>query len=135
MKLFSKYSILITSFFFCLNCSQKSIDSSEITDVLESCKYCPTDYKYIFFIPSLGCVGCISDAEKFLQENVDNSEYLFVLEKVQSEKALNIRLGFNIKDKERVIYVNDRIKFLQNFSTPIIYDINSGEFVSFEGKS
>lgn len=132
MKSFLTYLTLFNCALFFASCSKNNDYSTELNYILSECMNCPSDYKYIMLIPSLGCVGCISDAETFLQENVNNSDYIFILEKVQSKKALRIRLGFDFQKESRIIYLEDKIKFIENFTFPMIFDTKSGNLTQFE---
>jgi hypothetical protein len=126
MKSFLKFSLLSGSILFLFACSSRENPQREIERIINKCEFCPENYNFVMLIPSLGCVGCISDAEEFLKENKDNTDYLFILEEVQSKKMLKIRLEFDFEHSERVIYLNDKINFLENFSSPLILDVSTG---------
>ncbi|GMQ28181.1 hypothetical protein Aconfl_08240 [Algoriphagus confluentis] len=132
MKSFLKFILLLSSLLCSLACSNVNKPQNEIKKIISNCESCPKNFKFVMLIPSLGCVGCISDAEEFLKENINNSDYLFVLEEVQSKKMLKIRLGFDFERSERVIYINNKINFLEEFTSPLIFDTSTGSISPWE---
>ena len=77
-------------------------------------------YKNIVVLPGAGCSGCISEGEGFLAENYENEEYLFVLTKISSLKALSHKTGIDVT-KYPNIYIDDTNNFLKK--TRLIYPL------------
>lgn len=81
-----------------ISCSTELNGTSTILRQVElSLKKDLSGYKAIFFVPSSGCSGCISEAESYLLNNYILSKrkgILFVVTGHRSEKSARVRLGF-----------------------------------------
>lgn len=89
-------------------------------------------YDWIVILPSLGCKGCIQEAELFMQNNVNNKKILFVLTKIESLKVLQKKIGFNIGEHTNILL--DRMDKLvvptDNSIYPCILKLMDGVVVS-----
>lgn len=52
-----------------------------------------TQYDEVVIIPGAGCTGCISNAENYFKNYVNNDRYMFVFTYFISKKSLFMRLG------------------------------------------
>lgn len=61
------------------------------------------DTKTLFIIPNAGCNGCITTAETFVMDNVDQFESIkFIFTGTSSQKALKLKIGDTIYNNEKV---------------------------------
>ncbi len=55
------------------------------------------DYNAVLMMPSVGCSGCISDAEYFVVQHFDSIEHVkFIFTKLESKKILKHKIGDSI---------------------------------------
>lgn len=62
------------------------------------------EFNYIVLIPGSGCTGCISSAERYFIENVNNAKIKFIFTMITSRKELELRLGKENSLKENVYF-------------------------------
>lgn len=90
-------------------------------------------YKYVVLIPNSGCSGCISNAENFYLENVNNSDIKFIFTYIASKKNLYLKLNREFLSKNNV-YIDLKNDFhFKNFKEsiyPIVFFIENGQVVS-----
>lgn len=84
-------------------CSAKEeMYANKVIRLLQENKIKTEYFTHIVIIPEVGCGGCISEAEHFLQENQEE-DILFIFTKVRSEKELRLRHGNILKRKNVII--------------------------------
>lgn len=87
-------------------CSHTENDYKKIADIVNDDISLNT-VKYIVVIPQEGCGGCITTAEEFYNNHIDNKDIVFVLTNVMSMKAIKHRLNFDASNT--IIDINNEI--------------------------
>jgi len=85
--------------------------------------------KWMVILPGLGCHGCIQEGEVFMRDNINNTDILFVLTKIESLKILQKKIEVNIKNHSN-IYIDNKEGFnipTKNSVYPCIVYIENGE--------
>lgn len=104
MKKKSLISIfLLFLLFFLSNCSSdKSV--KELENKINS-HYQKNDLnsEFILAVPNSGCPSCISTAELFLRDRINNEKLFVILTKISSPKSFEIRTDINIDSTSNVI--------------------------------
>jgi len=87
-------------------------------------------YDMIVIIPGSGCAGCISNAERFFQNNVTNEKTKFILTHNASVKNLTLRVGKEnialpnvLIDKEDLFYLSKHAERIY----PYAFYVNNGK--------
>lgn len=78
-----------------------------------------TDFERILVVPSVGCTGCISEAETFFKENYDKEEYLYIFTSIGDLKLLKIKLSDSLLNRTNVLLDYDNT--LTNIGFTSIY--------------
>lgn len=86
------------------------------------------DYTLALIVPSGGCGGCISNAEQFMQENIQNKHILFCLTGFYSEKDIKFQYG-NILSAENMYVDKGNVLYQNGLASiyPILYHLQNGE--------
>lgn len=78
------------------------------------------NYEMIVILPGSGCTGCITNAEIFFVNNINNSKIKFILTHSDSKKNLGLKLG-----KENIylsnVFIDDNDLFYLNLFEEKIY--------------
>ncbi|WP_194776328.1 hypothetical protein [Pararhodonellum marinum] len=90
------------------------------------------EVKYIIFVPTVGCTGCISFAEKNLVKHQNNNKIFFVIEEVRSKKELSLKLGRNVNDFKNLLIFESPINNLDNFISPKVLIDETGKMSEFD---
>ena len=81
-------------------------------------------------ISNVGCGGCISGSEAFLKRNTNDSIF-FVFTNISSLKALRLRMGDKLQQKN--VYVDENNDFLFNDeridSYPVVFQVSNSKKV------
>lgn len=136
MKTISVYALLLL--LVCgMACKEKSVKEKEadyVHEIVNSLPVKKTQYKWLVILPGLGCHGCIQEAEMFMQQNIANSNILFVLTKVESLKILQNKIDIKLNehpnvylDKENTIRIPS-----DNSIYPCIVQLKDGEAVNYQ---
>jgi hypothetical protein len=72
------------------SCKFEDEDNSELKQFTKLQKL--KDNTLIYVIPGAGCTGCISEAEKFAIEKVNNDSFCFLFTKIISRKLFKLKL-------------------------------------------
>ncbi len=88
--------------FLLFSCTGSSINKhcQFIVDSLIDSK---SNYDAIFIIPGLGCPGCITKAERFVKENFNQPNVLFIFTSVPSMKILKLKMGDKVLQSPNVV--------------------------------
>ena len=110
--------------------------SSELSKLIErelGSSLC--SYEMIILIPGTGCTGCITNAESYFSNNINNKKLLFILTNNYSEKGLALRLGKDNISKSNVIIDREDIYYLKDYEEkiyPIIVKISDGKIIQMQ---
>lgn len=82
-------------------------------------------FKNIMIIPSVGCSGCISDAESQLKNNILDGEtdILYILTEVHSKKILSLKLTEKVMTSKYIVS-DDESELGNSSSFKSIYPTN-----------
>jgi precorrin-6B methylase 1 len=84
-------------------------------------------------ISNVGCGGCISGSEAFLKRNTNDSIF-FVFTNISSLKALRLRMGDKLQQKN--VYVDENNDFLFNDeridSYPVVLQVSNPKKVEWD---
>lgn len=87
--------------------------------------------KYIVVIPNAGCEGCINEAESLMIKyaSKQNESIYFVLTTYDSEKAIYLKYGYEIKEAKNVLIDAESIFNGNGYNSiyPIILYLNKGK--------
>lgn len=105
---------------FCLlNCGKEHYNEA-LGKVAE--RFLRTDsvkYTQLIVIPATGCAGCISNAEYYFLQRVQNPEIKFVFTGIVSKKALTLRLKKEYLQQKNVYIDEDNLFYLTGFEEKI----------------
>ncbi len=134
LSLATNKAFIVIIFFtlFCCNNKSDLENISKVRTILSDCEFCIKDPNYILVIPSLGCTGCISQAESFMIENNNNENILFLLDKVSSRKDLRTRLGFDFMKSKNIFVSSEALNLFDNFIYPKLVNFETGEISDIE---
>jgi hypothetical protein len=127
IKFFSKYLKLkkVIDFFLIIiifSCDTKNSKIEEfIGDILIQNK----NVEYIVFVPSAGCIGCISFSETLMKEHANDDQIFFINENVSSAKELSLKIGINVKNVENIHIMSHNLNLFENFIAPKVYIVSS----------
>lgn len=87
------------------------------------------DELIIVTIPTTGCQSCIGPALSFLNENVENERFMFVITEIQDNKALRNDLGTEIYNNINLIIDRDNLWRKAGLAKeyPLIIRLKNGE--------
>jgi hypothetical protein len=94
-----------------------------------------TDAKAYYVIPNAGCEGCISAAESFVVDNIDNVVGVkFIFTNFKSAKMLNLKLGKDVVSHKNVILDHGNEFFRAGFESiyPMVFRIKNGSVIHVE---
>lgn len=114
--------IVMSLIFSCTNESTKVEAFSK--DILNQ----NNNLEYIVFIPSAGCVGCISYSESLIEKYANDDRFFFIIENLHNTKELSLKIGKNVNTIENVRILNHSMDVFENFISPKVY-IVSTQFV------
>ena len=83
------FIFIISSLLGCNNTSVHISHKSLIQDYPNKSK----DYNIYFIIPGAGCPGCITNAELFFKNNIDNKNIRYIFTSIESEKLFRMKFG------------------------------------------
>lgn len=91
-------------------------------------------FNFILIVPGLGCQGCISSAEKFITENINRKEILFILTSIESLKVAQNRLGIDLRSSDNVLLDFDNRFLIRTDDSiyPILIVQNKGAITSLD---
>jgi len=96
----------------------------------------PNPEKYVAYIiiPSIGCEGCISNAETFLLKNYKRktNKIKFFIASTSSKKALKIKFNVDIFNSANVEIVNEMIIKNERLIYPVVLLLDSNKIKSIE---
>lgn len=121
--------LLFITFFACSISSYKDALAKVVKANIENLK----DYDMIIVIPGSGCTGCITVAEKFFNENVNNDRYLFVFTNNISQKNIRLKLGKDNILKNNVIIDTTNKFYIDKFEEsiyPLAMVLNRNEIIN-----
>jgi len=75
-------------------------------------------FEAVLLIPGAGCPGCISGAETFVKENLDNEKILYIFTRINSGKTLRSKLSLN-KDLPGNIFFDREKRYSLNPEYPL----------------
>lgn len=84
-------------------------------------------YNYVVILPSLGCQGCISTVEEFIKNNINRTDVLFILTRMESLKMLQNKIGIEV-NKHPNVWIDLENEFLitsDNSIYPIVLDLEN----------
>lgn len=93
------------------------------------------DYDTILVIPGSGCPGCISAAERWVRDHVDDDGLLIVFTGIVSRKTLLGRLrhyGIDPEQKKSIRMDAENTFYLENYvqcSYPYAFRVDNGEVI------
>jgi hypothetical protein len=92
-------------------------------------------YKAYLVIPGAGCDGCISNAEKLMQVNIDRYDIRFIFTKIESQKILALKIGRNNLLSKNV-FLDQENKILSLFegrdiNYPFVLYLNGNKITGF----
>jgi hypothetical protein len=93
------------------------------------------NYKYIVIIPGSGCTGCITFAENFFVDNVDNKEMIFIFTDIISRKQLSIKLKAENIQRPNVLIDSNKDFYLTGYKEkiyPVIATIDREKIVKIQ---
>ena len=131
-----KYCVLF--FLLCTSChigdtKEKSALDRMVKQLKRISNYNKGTFTHIVVIPNVGCGGCISESEAFLKRNTNDSIF-FVFTNISSLKALRLRMGDKLQ--QRNVYVDENNDFLFNDeridSYPIVLQVNNPKKVEWD---
>lgn len=113
-----------------ISCKKTDTYEDKISNKLESLdNFSFQNYSFVIIIPGSGCTGCISEAESFFHENIDNENVFFIFTKINSVKNLRLRFG-NLLDRINVLVDQKDSFYIRDTNTSIypviIYIQNKG---------
>ena len=100
--------IIAAMMMICLSCqNNKAVEkidpetyiSKQVSELFNKQSICYSD---IIILPGTGCSGCITNAEVFLKNNYQNTDYYFILTNITSMKLLNAKIGVNLSQYTNV---------------------------------
>lgn len=136
IMMYSSWSRKVNSFIFCTIfltfCSyetkEKENNLLKLFEVLGKEKP-DKNVKAIVLIPSVGCTGCIGEAEQFMLDNIKKlSNIQFILTGINSKKAFKIRFKEVLHNSQVLIdyeNITERKKLLGIY--PKIYYLHKGQ--------
>jgi len=110
--------VVLTS---CFACSEKQ-DKGGSSQIIQGLKEIRPGvdlklFRNILIIPSAGCAGCITTAEKFVLQHINELDStLIVFTRISTKKIFNLKFGF-LSDKPNVILDFDDILGQNGFSS------------------
>lgn len=117
--------------FLLVSCGSKDQSESYLQKKLVNVSDINT-YKYAVILPSLGCQGCISTVEEFIKNNINRTEVLFILTRIESLKMLQNKIGIDVNKHSNVL-IDLENKFLitsDNSIYPIVLELEESTIKS-----
>jgi len=97
------------------------------------------NYKAAVIIPQAGCSGCVSTAEEFTRQNINNSQILFIFTKIVSEKELRAKLKIDTEPPSNCYFdVDNKYSFpvgCEGSEYPLLVYFSKGKEMEVESAS
>lgn len=95
------YLLFLLTVLLIAACSDNHAKLSRAIGALDADRLAAGSY---VIIPNQGCEGCISTAEAFVKNNIDNSDSIrYIFTRIQSVKLLKIKLGNDVMSSSKVL--------------------------------
>jgi len=137
MKL-DKYSCLCFMLLWVFtSCSDKDLRFSEIESSMQTLNInqSTSAVRALFIVPNAGCDGCITNAETFIMDNIEQSQFLqIIFTGTNSQKSLKLKIGESIYNHNQVFIDRDNIFYNSSLFTayPTIAYLDRGKVVEIQ---
>lgn len=124
------FLIILLLGLFCFCCKGKDYYRDISDTIASNLKDSLKRYDMVVVIPGSGCTGCISSAEHFFIENVNNRRIKFILTYNFSKKNLILRLGKENINQSNVLIDNDNDFYRNQYEEkiyPVAVMLNEGK--------
>lgn len=136
LKIIIKITSLLAALFIAVSCeeSDSRYANAIISKALSLMNDKLSQFDHIIVIPGSGCTGCISKAEQYFNENVNNDNILFIFTNYYSFKNMTLRLGgLNNLTRNNVYCDAENTFYMHEYNEriyPYIISIDNAKFLT-----